>query len=142
MQRPIYLDTNIALSLFLAEAQSEESITWLEQQDTGALWISGWVQMEYLDVLGRKIRRGDITRRDAVTARESFLLWQNLIAGLVRIQSDVFPIASAMLETFDGGLTAPDALHLAICARHDLALKTYDRDLAKIARKYGIASSR
>lgn len=138
MAPPIYLDTNIVLSLFLAETQSTASFDWLERQDANALWISAWVQMEYLDVLARKIRRGDIARRDAMAARENFLLWQSQIAGLAEMPGDIYSIANDLLGDFDSNLTAPDALHLALCAQHGLSLKTYDRDLAKIAHKYGI----
>ncbi len=138
----LYLDTSFLLPAFVNEPQTDEVLEWLAQQSAGHLHISPWVRVEFLSVLGQKLRRGEMRHSHVRDALAMLDVWLQQDGVMLAIEMADFENAAAMLATFETNLRSADALHLAICARHDLALKTYDRDLAKIARKYGIASSR
>ncbi|MDO9588458.1 MAG: PIN domain-containing protein, partial [Brevundimonas sp.] len=47
--------------------------------------------------------------------------------------------AERLVRAFELKLRAPDAIHLAVCLRHDFRLATLDKKLAFAARAFGVA---
>lgn len=132
----IYLDTNLLVALCVPEPGSASVDAWLAGQIGEPIGTSLWAVTETTSALGIKVRRRDITRDTALKALD--LLEQQILSMLVLL--DVPPTAFArgevLLRSFDLGLRAGDALHLAICLGHEsMVLATADATLHAAAKK-------
>lgn len=98
--------------------------------------ISVLVGLEFASVLARKVRAGELPRKDARAALAEFRDHEQ--AGLYH----VLPVdpahymrARRWIESFRATLRTLDALHLAVAARVGFAILTADVRLARAARQ-------
>lgn len=135
-----YCDTSLLVSILVTEAHSAAARNWLGQQDFSALVISEWVSVEIVSALAKKQRMGDLS---AVKRARIWAVWTDAFASrtvVADIEARDFRLAGTLVDSGRRGLRAADALHLAICERHGLALATLDRDLADAARAIGLVA--
>ncbi len=132
-----YIDTSVLMAFLLPESGSQLAER-LMTSPGDALAFSSWTEVELLSALGIQIRRKLITRRGARKAVDAFA---NLVApALVRLAVDDndHRMATHMLDGWQTGLRAGDALHLALVQEYQAELWTFDRTMAKAASHFGL----
>jgi predicted nucleic acid-binding protein len=137
-----YLDTNILLSACLAEPASPRVRAWLETADSN-FTTSDWALAEFSSALGVKVRRSELTTRQADGVLH--VLESDLLPALAVFETEgqLVVAAGMLLRSWPLGLRTGDAMHLAHCSRASgLALATADRVLERAAQAMGIAVER
>jgi predicted nucleic acid-binding protein len=136
----IYLDTSVAVPLFVHEAHSATVDAWFES-NTEALVASDWIRTEFASALALKQRRGEITAAQARGAWEGF---ESLCAAglkLAPVSRQAFDKAASLARVSNSGLRAGDALHLAVALETGAArIATLDAVLAANAGRHGLAA--
>ena len=133
-----YLDANVLVSLFIADAHSSAVADWLGELKA-ELTVSDFGRLEFAAVVSRQTREG-LLNED--TAREIFAdcdLWCSETVRLERIRPHDFDAANSIVRDFATKLAAPDAIHLAFAANREMTLVTFDRRLAQAAQGRGTA---
>jgi uncharacterized protein len=136
----VYLDTSVIVSALTLEAHTKRSKGWLTAQAAGSLFVSPWVETEFMSALGIKIRSKTITKSDYLTARAAYMRLERDYCTLLVIRSSHFEAAIDFLSDHQLGLRAADALHLAIASDNGASLCTLDKTLFDAARALGISS--
>jgi len=134
-----YIDTSYLVPYYLPEANSEMVEKKLLKLPAGSIMISPLVRAEFASLLSRKYRTKEMTEADA--RRVMTTLDRHLNIGALRltsIDSCDFKKATEWIMTMKHSLRAPDALHLAVAARHDAVFWTLDKARARAARWAGL----
>lgn len=137
-----YLDTNILLSACLAEPASPRVRAWLETAESN-FSTSDWALAEFSSALGVKVRRGELTPRQADGVLH--VLEVDLLPSLAILETDgrLVSAAGMLLRSWPLGLRTGDAMHLAFCSRATgPVLATADRILERAARAMGLVVER
>ena len=131
-----YLDTSAVIPLLMPEPSSASLEGWIHQERD--VQISGWTCVETASALGIKVRTKALSTAQAQAALD--LLRTTLVPSFAMVPVDDGDIGRAgrLLERFDLGLRAGDALHLAIAQRLGTPLVTLDRRLATAAAAVGL----
>lgn len=130
----VYLDTSILVSLFHNDKHTERASVWIAGVD--AFVMSSWALTEFSSALAVKARMRNLTDRGR---REFELQLDQWLGSRVVLPVDDSDMAEARrLVRNEVRLRAPDALHLALAARHGCGLATLDEDMAAVARDIGL----
>lgn len=131
----IYVDTSVLVALVLNETRSADILRWY-----GAckdkLVSAVWCVTEFASAIGLKQRTGQITKSDAISARQCF---ERLCANdlqLLPLEPSIFHQAATL--TLDPGtaLRAGDSLHLAVALEIKASsIATLDEVLARNAKR-------
>lgn len=134
----IYLDTSVAVPLFVQEAASEAVAAWFATCAEPVV-AGDWVVTEFASALSMKERRGDL---DAETARTIWGEFENFSGTglrLVPVSRQAYAVAANWVRDAESGLRAGDSLHLAVAleigATH---MATADANLAANAGRRGL----
>lgn len=134
-----YLDTSALVPLLVPETGTERVMAWLSGTRDRAPTISAWTRTEMVSAISGKVRSSVIA---APAARKALTWARQALLPRLRLEP-VEPIdllqAATLLERFELGLRAGDALHLAITRRLGEPLLTLDRRLAASAAALGVA---
>ena len=133
-----YLDASVMLPILLkgpASAVVDALMATGEQE----LWVSDFAAAEVASALSRLVRTGRLQASDGETGLADFDVWRAAMTRVAEIRAVDVRLAGVYVRRFDLALRVPDALHLAIARRLDVALVTFDRRLANAARELGIA---
>lgn len=112
-----YFDTSFLVPLLLPEETSDRVDQFIQQLPIGAeLVVSQWTRVEFISVLSRLVRMGELQTDIASLCRERFniLLAENLRVVLPGMAD--FDLCWKFMDRFDNSLRAGDALHLAIAS--------------------------
>lgn len=132
-----YVDTSVLMAFLLPESGSQLAEHFMTSPGD-ALAFSSWTEVELLSALGIQVRRKQITRRGARKAIDAFV---NLVApAMVRLAVDDndHRMAAHMLDGWQTGLRAGDALHLAMVQQYQAELWTFDRNMSRAASHLGL----
>jgi uncharacterized protein len=132
-----YLDTSVLVAYYCPEPMSDQVQDFLSNQVKPV--ISLLTEVELFSAIARKVRMGDLRRKDG----------ERIIAKLLsHLDSDLFSIYSVQphhwrlargwIGLFKTPLRTLDALHLAIASAEDCELVTSDQQLVKAAEKLGV----
>ena len=105
------------------------------QQD---LWVSHFAAGGG-SALSRLVRIGRLQATDGAACLSDFDVWRAAMTRHAEIHAVDVRLAAAYVRRFDLGLRAPDALHLAIARRLDIALVTLDRRMMAAASELAAA---
>ena len=133
-----YVDTCLLVSLFFHDSGTDAVLRWLEEAATDPIMASHWSLTEFSSAASLKARAKQITpdlRRKAMTKLRRFVTAR---LTLEPPSAADFERATELLEKFDSGLRAGDALHLAICIRHGATLCTADLQFADAAEALNV----
>lgn len=122
MTRALVIDPSIALKCLLPEADSERA---LAAVDAAALQAPEWLAVECAQVLGARVRAGELDRDTAAAALADLDLLPISWVGDLQLVGQAFDIAATL------GLAMPDCLYLALAVERNLQLLTADRTLLK-----------
>jgi len=110
----IYLDTSVLFPLFVRETSTHNVRRWFATLPVSELTISEWTRTEFMSGLGVRVRSGSTEGQVAQEIVKMFNKWaEESLVVLVPDRED-FSLSSRYLERFELGLSAGDALHLAI----------------------------
>jgi len=111
---------------------------WLSLQDPAALLISEWVVTEFSSALSIKLRTGQFLARDRAKAAGLFARLKAESLTVVPITREHFLAAALLVDQYDIGLRAGDALHVAIAAALGATICTLDKRLSDAAVAVGV----
>ncbi len=137
-----YVDTCLLVSLFFRDSGTDQALHWLEAAETDPIMASHWSLTEFSSAASLKARAKQITpdlRRKAMAKLRRF------VAARLTLEPPSaadFERATELLEKYDSGLRAGDALHLAICIRHGATLCTADLPFAAAAETHHVQVER
>ena len=108
----VYLDTSVAVPLFVAEPSSDQVDRWFAACDVPVV-SSDWIITEFASALSLKERSGTLAAKDAKAAWRSFETFFHSGLRVMPISRGAFEAAAKMTRESAHGLRAGDALHLA-----------------------------
>ena len=134
-----YVDTSVFVTLLVHEPASQAVEAWFERAEITDLALSSWTITEFVSAIGSKVRAGALNAREAkAVLREFHALVHTSLTPIVPNNGD-FVAAARLMEQFDLGLRAGDALHVAIAQQAGAArLVTLDKVLARAATQVGL----
>lgn len=134
----IYLDTSAAMPLFVQEPASEAVDAWMESC-TDPIISSDWIVTEFASALSIKVRRGEISARQARAAWKDFDAFCNSGLRLLPVSRKAFKQAAMMALNASSGLRSGDSLHLAMALEAGASgLSTADDTLGNNAKAKGL----
>ena len=133
-----YLDASVMLPILIKEPASAVVDAFMStvQQE---LWVSDFAAAEVASAVSRLVRTGRLQASDGAASLSDFDVWRAAMTRAAEIHAVDVRLAGAYVRRFDLALRAPDALHLAIARRLDVALITLDRRMAAAATELGVA---
>jgi uncharacterized protein len=138
----IYVDTSVAVPLFVPEPASAAVDAWLEAC-ADPLVSSDWIVTEFSSALSLKVRRGELTIRQAAVAWKGFGDFCQAGLRLLPVSRKAFDAAAKLVRDAGSGLRAGDSLHLAMALEASAGgFATADETLEKNARANGLNVNR
>lgn len=138
----VYFDTSFLASYYVEDVHSEGVSAAIASLASTRLHASDWTLTEFSSLLALRCRLGDV---DIEFARDTMRLFESdVAASLVLLEParrDFERATSWLLHAPALGLRAPDALHLAIAARHDLHMYSLDRRLLDAAAEFEVEAT-
>ena len=134
----IYLDASAFVSLFVTDAHSGR-IRGLLRTGHPSVAVSTFGLIEFAAAVSTRDRAGRLAFGQAATILLQADAWIAAQATTVEVEPADHRVAATHVRRFDLGLRAPDALHLATCARLGLPLLTFDLRQAAAATALGLA---
>jgi hypothetical protein len=132
-----YLDASVVVSLFVDDSHTPLAEAWLAGLDEPPV-MSRWTALEFSAALATRARAGALAAADRRAVEQEFSGWAAGLANLVVTDADLIA-ARDMIRFDEAALKGGDALHLAICRRAGLPIKTFDRALGRTAETMGVA---
>lgn len=137
-----YADTCLLVSLFIRDSGTEAALGWLKAAGADPVLASHWSLTEFSSAAALLARKGRIPPELQRKALAKFHRFAKARLALEAPHASDFERAAKMLESYDSGLRAGDALHLAICARLGAVLCTADVRMADAASAIGLRVER
>lgn len=137
MDLSVYLDTSLLVPLFAADALADRAEAWLESGPRG-LVVSDLAEAEFVAAIGAKARTRSLTEAEARTALDNFPEWVEMACRRVVLAPEDLRQATQWMRRFDLNLRTPDTMHLALAARLNLAIATFDQGMARAAQALGL----
>jgi predicted nucleic acid-binding protein len=135
----VYFDTSFMAPLLLEEATSQAVERFVGGLETGTLAVSQWTRVEFASLLAREVRMGGL---DARIAREVDAEFEAIVAEsfMVLLPSGRdYTLARRYLGSYESGLRARDALHLAIAENNGAeVVYSLDKTLLRAGAALGL----
>ena len=132
-----YLDASVVAPLLFKEPKSDHAVALVLSLEDRVV-MSDFASAEVSSAISRRFRMG----------LDSYARADELLSALDQFRSglqfceamDTEDVRSAerLVRAFELKLRAPDAIHLAVCLRHNYRLATLDNNLAFAARALGV----
>jgi predicted nucleic acid-binding protein len=132
-----YLDSSVVLPTLVKEPASAAVDAFMSTVAQEML-VSDFAAAEVASALSRLVRMGRLQASDGAACLTDFDVWRAAMTTAPEINAADVRLAGAYVRRFDLGLRAPDALHVAIARRLDVALVTLDRRMAAAAGELGV----
>ncbi len=137
-----YFDTSFLAPLILQEPTSIKVERFMTRLPAGELVISHWTRVEFSSLLAREVRMGSLDRQAARDADNRFdtVVTESFVVLLPN--ADDISLAKAYLGSYETGLRAGDALHLAVARNHGAkTIYSLDKTLLKAGKLLGVPAS-
>lgn len=132
-----YIDTSVLAAYYIPEHRTKDAEKALAKAENP--FISPLVEIELYCVIARKVRSHVL---DASVAKRIHSQFQLHIADgvlrMVDIGTAEYALARDWLARLETSLRVLDALHLAVAFANGLMLVTADKELAEVARHFGV----
>lgn len=131
----VSLDTSVLVAAMTEEARSIDAMKMLQNPET---WlISDWAAAEFSAAIRAKARRGELQpdKLQLVDAALDALIAR--LGGAFAIEPGDHRRVRELIAA-DGGVRAPDALHIVVARRLGASLATFDVDQARAAKVAGV----
>lgn len=133
-----YLDASVIASLLLNEPGSQKVVEALRPFGRRCI-VSDFASAEVSSAVAKRVRMG---RESAKIANARLLAFDRFKADFpdrATLAPNDVSTAERLVRAFELKLRAPDAIHAAVCLRHNYQLATLDTNLAYAARLLGVA---
>lgn len=135
----IYLDTSFLAPFYIQEATSASVETILLNLPTPQIAISDWTIVEFASLLSRRVRMNELTPEQMRVIMQTFQTDAAQSYTVFTVTTADFVLATELIQQWETGLRAGDALHLAIARNQDIEkLLSLDRELLDAARHFSI----
>jgi len=124
-----YVDTSIIVAYYCPEALSEKAEDFITAHARPA--ISNLTELELFSAISRKIREGNMDRKDGIAKFLAHL--DGLFYARLPVESHHYTLARDWIGRFTSSLRNLDAIHLAVASSSGSTLVTADKGLAKSA---------
>jgi len=139
----LYFDTSFLVPLLMPEQTSNAVEAFFHGPAAGeALVVSQWTRLEFLSVLSRLVRMGEVEASAAAHCARRF---DTVLAESFHIVTPGVPDydrCRELLSRFDNSLRAGDALHLAIAANLAAPVLTLDKGMLQAGEALGLQVAR
>lgn len=135
---PSYLDACVIAALLFDEPTSDQVIREVRSWRSGVI-VSDFTSAEVSAAVSKRVR---MNLDDVAAANTRLAAVDRFRASLpvaAPIEARDIRAAERLVRAFELKLRAPDAIHLAVCLRHNYQLATLDTHLAYAARLLGVA---
>ena len=138
----IYLDTSVAIPLFVQEAASDAVSAWVKTSGKD-LVAADWISTEFASALFVKVRRGELAKKHANLVWENFEFFCRGGLRLILVTRSAFTLGAELIRKAEGALRACDALHLAMALEIGAtSVATADDQFHDSATAHGLAVTR
>ena len=127
----VYLDASVLVSMFLADPNSQRALRLAERRPT--ITFSLWTIAEFSSALGVRSRMGLLDPDERRSLEAMLDQWLASSGAPVAPLAEDFQTARHLLRQSRSNLRAPDALHLAVCARIGADLASFDQKMLQAA---------
>lgn len=134
----IYLDASVIASLLFEEPASYRVLRAVHSFGAAAL-IGDFAAAEVASATSKRVRMRLDTAKTANTRLVALDAFRSELRVKASLDADDIRAAERLVRAFELKLRAPDAIHLAVCLRHNYQLATLDINLAHAARALGVA---
>jgi uncharacterized protein len=125
----IYLDTSAIVGLFATDAHGDKIRTFLATEKP-YVYISNFAAAEFSSVMSMRVRQYALRLDHARQTLFAFDTWRDSETTILGIDNEDIQRADIFIRRFELKLRAPDALHAALCHRHQLKMISFDTGLA------------
>jgi uncharacterized protein len=132
-----YLDASVLVPLYIAEPRSQ-TVTDALDGAGGDFVVSTLAAGEFASSVSRGVRMAQVPIETANAWLNLFDEWAVTDTVSLKIEDNDIARAASLVRRFELKLLMPDAVHLGLCVRHELALVTLDIKLAEAARVLGV----
>lgn len=133
-----YLDASVIASLLLEEPDSRQVVEALRPFGRRCI-ISDFASAEVSSAVSKKVRMGGESAKIANMRLLAFDKFKLDFPDTPMLGPDDIRTAERLVRAFELKLRAPDAIHAAVCLRHNYQLATLDTNLVYAARLLGVA---
>ncbi len=133
----VYLDASAILPALRGEPASSAVARLIRAPET-SLFIGSFAAGEVASAFARLVRMKELTPSNATQRLLAFDGWRLAAATVIECDNRDIEQARLLVRRFDTGLRLPDAVHVALCVRHNLVLVTLDGGLCDAAQALGI----
>ena len=133
----VYVDASILVSVMSTDALSAPAEAALRQV-AGLVVVSDFCGAEIASAIGKRVRAGQIAKREGRAVLAAYDEWVDSRAELVLMAPVDVAMCHSYLRRLDLPLRTPDALHIAIASRLGASLLSFDKQLIASARKLGV----
>ena len=135
----LYLDTSLVVAALIHEAGTPTARAFLSEQHDQQLLISSWTCVELASALSIKHRSQVINANEHQRSLKRFQIWREQQLQVAEPNVTDYATAHQFCAQHTPPLRAGDALHLAICQRQRSCLVSFDRELCRAGKHYGVA---
>jgi uncharacterized protein len=132
-----YLDASVLVPLYIAEPRSQ-TVTDALDGAGGDFVVSTLAAGEFASSVSRRVRMAQVPIETANAWLNLFDEWAVTDTVSLKIEDNDIARSASLVRRFELKLLMPDAVHLGLCVRHELALVTLDIKLAEAARVLGV----
>jgi uncharacterized protein len=118
----LYFDTSFLAPLILPEATSDKIAAFVRRLPAEDFAVSHWTRVEFSSLIAREVRMGGLDVQAAARADARFAAMVDESFSVLLPNADDFGLAKRYLGRFETGLSAGDALHLAVANNHRAAM--------------------
>lgn len=133
----VYLDASVLVPLQIREAATGIARNFVAALEDAPI-VSALAAGEFASAMSRLVRMDMISPDDARKRLALFDDWMASDTARLPIDNSDITRASELVRRFEHKLLMPDAIHAALCERHQLTLGTLDERLAAAADALGI----
>jgi len=128
----LVVDASVAIKWFLPEIHGEAALRLLEGQY--ALRVPDLIFSEFGNVLWKRFRKGQISRKEAIVTTEA------LLALPLQVESSQSLIPAALEIACSAHRTVYDSLYLAVAIAHQCRVVTADSKLHNALKKGALSA--
>lgn len=133
-----YLDASVIASLLFDEPASDRVIDAVRSFGSEVL-VSDFTAAEVASAVSKRVRMRIDSASIANTRLSAFDAFRSELRAKAVLDPEDILTAERLVRAFELKLRAPDAIHAAVCLRHNYQLATLDNNLAEAARLLGVA---
>jgi uncharacterized protein len=133
-----YLDASVLVPLFVLEPRSQAVTAALAAVEAEFI-VSSLAAGEFASSISRRVRMNGVAAETAGAWINLFDEWVFSDTLPLKVEDSDITRAAALVRRFDLKLLMPDAIHVALCERHNLTMVTLDKRLAEAAGAIDVA---